>query len=214
MIPRMISGFHNMSCVCCLHIISEHDLTDSCFGLFFRVGEVTAIVKPDWNVLKADLRDLQLNHHSIGLFQVLDSSTDTASSDEDEMTENSTPEEIVVSKLQVNIVHFAGLPGIILCMGPANDRWHYSVMPSLIGWPMHRMIPGLQLSSIFLNWRLEIPMLWFKYILWAWNCTNSVKMQKSLVIKKRKHLVTEASRVEASNFGHVGNFRQTCRPDV
>ena len=24
--------------------------------------------------------------------------------------------------------------GIILCMGPANERWHYTVMPSLIGW--------------------------------------------------------------------------------
>ena len=139
---------------------------------------LTAIVQPDRNILKTDLRDLQLNHHSIGLFQVLDSSTDTASSDEDEMTENSTPEEIVVSKLQVSIIHFAGLPGIILCMGPANDRWHYSVMPSLIGWPMHRMIPGLQFSSIFLNERLEMLMLWFKYILWPWNSTNSLKMQK------------------------------------
>ena len=31
--------------------------------------------------------------------------------------------------------------GIILCMHPANERWCYIVMLSLIGWRIHKMIP-------------------------------------------------------------------------
>ena len=62
------------------------------------------VVKPNHAALMKDLKDLHANHHSIGLFQVMDSSTDTASSDEDEPNENATPEEVVVSRLQVSIL--------------------------------------------------------------------------------------------------------------
>ena len=59
------------------------------------------VVQPNHAALMRDLKELNANHHIIGLFQVMDSSTDTASSDEDEGNENATPEEVVVSRLQV-----------------------------------------------------------------------------------------------------------------
>ena len=31
-------------------------------------------------------------------------------------------------------ISFQVFAGIILCMHPANERWRYSVTPSLIGW--------------------------------------------------------------------------------
>ena len=34
-------------------------------------------------------------------------------------------------------------PGIILCMGPANERWCYTVTPSLIGWAYTQNDPWL-----------------------------------------------------------------------
>ena len=57
------------------------------------------VVKPNHATMKKDLKALNANHHNIGLFQVMDSSTDTASADEGEPNENATPEEVVVSRL-------------------------------------------------------------------------------------------------------------------
>ena len=52
--------------------------------------------------------------------------------------------------LTCNCHYFDIIPGIILCMHPANERWHYTVTPSLIGWvqiqndPWYTYIPFLQ----------------------------------------------------------------------
>ena len=69
------------------------------------------VVQPNHAALMRDLKELHANHHSIGLFQVMDSSTDTASSDEDEGNENATPEEVVVSRLQVFFFLFEYMDG-------------------------------------------------------------------------------------------------------
>ena len=38
------------------------------------------------------------------------------------------------SLLNPDFVNSYGSPGIILCMCPTNERWHYNVKSSLIGW--------------------------------------------------------------------------------
>ena len=66
---------------------------------------------PDRCSLLTDLRYLHTNHHSIGLLQVLDSSTDTASSEEEDTTcQSLTREEVVMKRLQVtfSISYYVG----------------------------------------------------------------------------------------------------------
>ena len=44
---------------------------------------------------------------------------------------------VVAHQLPVDFTHILQdhpFEGIILCMCPANERWRYSVTPSLIGW--------------------------------------------------------------------------------
>ena len=63
---------------------------------------ISNVVKPDSTNLKAALKVLS-GKHDTGLLQVLDSSTDSALSDDlqDELQENLTPEEVVVQRMQV-----------------------------------------------------------------------------------------------------------------
>ena len=53
--------------------------------------------------------------------------------------------------------------GIILCMGPANERWRYNLTSSLIGWMHIQNDPwGIQLWS-------NDPILGFhEFIIWYW----------------------------------------------
>ena len=47
-------------------------------------------------------------------------------------------------------------PGIILCMHPANERWRYSVTPSLIGWAHILNYPwGTPIQGWFYYWCLN-----------------------------------------------------------
>ena len=56
-----------------------------------------------------------------------------------------TLQVISSTNMQYNIEHISHatqwlLPGIILCMFPANERRRYTVTSSLMGWGIHRMI--------------------------------------------------------------------------
>ena len=57
-------------------------------------------------------------------------------------------------------------PGIILCMYPANERWHYTVTPSLIGCAHTQNDPGVQSSVLDLCvftlqvWRFVACPMW------------------------------------------------------
>ena len=43
------------------------------------------------------------------------------------------------------------MPGIMLCMRPANERQRYNVTSSLIGWRMHRMTPAMLNILLYLT---------------------------------------------------------------
>ena len=52
-----------------------------------------------------------------------------------EIPESCTNPSIWCRQIQISTRHVAATwPGIILCMCSANERWRYSVTPSLIGW--------------------------------------------------------------------------------
>ena len=51
-------------------------------------------------------------------------------------------------------------PRIILCMCPANERWHYTVTPSLIGWRIHRMIPARIILYPCKDHSVYVPSQW------------------------------------------------------
>ena len=40
-----------------------------------------------------------------------------------------------------------GIPGILLCMRPANERWRYTVTPSFIGWAHTQKDPCILLLT-------------------------------------------------------------------
>ena len=85
--------------------------------VYASFSALTAVHPPDRAELLSDLKDVQRNHPKIGLLQVIDSSTDTASSEEDENpAENLTPEEIVVKRLQVcSFFFFSDARQDVLC---------------------------------------------------------------------------------------------------
>ena len=64
---------------------------------------IDKVVAPDTERLINDIKELEMEHHSMGLRQILDDSTDTASSDEGDSSEviSFTPDEIVLQRLQV-----------------------------------------------------------------------------------------------------------------
>ena len=64
---------------------------------------VERLVEPTKAVVLVDILELEGAHHSMGLRQIMDSSTDTATTDEDGDSDNLsfTPEEIVLRRLQV-----------------------------------------------------------------------------------------------------------------
>ena len=76
--------------------------------VYASFSALTVVHPPDRAELLSDLKDVQRNHHKIGLLQVIDSSTDTASSssEDENPAENLTPEEIVVKRLQVRSLFF------------------------------------------------------------------------------------------------------------
>ena len=47
-------------------------------------------------------------------------------------------------------IHDAGI--IFLCMRPANERCHYNVTSSFIGWRIHKIIPDDVISADVLKW--------------------------------------------------------------
>ena len=71
--------------------------------VYSSFSALTVVHPPDRAALLSDLKDVKREHHNIGLLQVFDSSTDTASSEEEDENpaENLTPEEIVIKRLQV-----------------------------------------------------------------------------------------------------------------
>ena len=64
---------------------------------------IDKVVAPDTERLLNDIKELEIEHHSMGLRQMLDDSTDTASSEEGDNSEviSFTPDEIVLQRLQV-----------------------------------------------------------------------------------------------------------------
>ena len=66
---------------------------------------VETLITPSNRDVLADVVQLEAAHHSMGLRQLLDSSTDTASpdNDDDQDTVSFTPDEIVLRRLQVTV---------------------------------------------------------------------------------------------------------------
>ena len=56
-------------------------------------------------------------------------------------------------RLHLNICQY--YPGIILCMPPANERWHYNIMLSLIGWVHSQNDPWLSLLYKIVTWHKQ-----------------------------------------------------------
>ena len=55
--------------------------------------------------------------------------------------------EKILQVLQCECSSFGAMKGIILCLRPANERWRYNVMLSLIGWLPSQNYPCMTKSS-------------------------------------------------------------------
>ena len=106
------------------------------------------------------------------------------------------------------------LEGIILCMRPANERWHYSVTPSLIGWahtstqndPFHGdkewRGPNVEKKSIMLDCAFCRCLCLKRYfcVMFKWY----IYILEICIRKKMLLLITPCDRVKMYNIQYQG----------